>query len=70
MVEKLRGDVSDALMMKGQEVRWGGGVLRIILGVKSVGLGFGGDGGWSVAWGRRKGRERGGGNFLFLSDLI
>ena len=41
MVEKLRGDVSDALMTKGQEVRRGGGVLRIILGEKSVGLGGG-----------------------------
>jgi hypothetical protein len=66
----LRGDGSDGLMKKGQEVRWGGGDLRIVLGEKSVGLVFGGDGGWSVAWGRRKGRERGGGNFLFLSDLI
>ena len=48
MVEKLRGDVSDALMTKGQEVRWGGGVLRIILGEKSVGLGFGVD--WGLEW--------------------
>ena len=62
----LRGDVSDGLMKKGQEVRCGGGDLGIVLGVRRAW-------GWCLAeieggvgeCGLREGRQRGDGRFYF-----